>query len=479
MSERAVSPNGSIASTFGFIQRWFKADPYRWIALTIITGVLLLSYLLGARVSPDDISTILIALAGIGLVLVLLRWMPLGLFLLIFAALYLDIEIKTGSATSPNIAMVLVPFLFVIWVVDMLVRQRQIRIIPSRVFVPLSGFLIVCLLAIGFGQLPWFIFSSAAPLRSQFAGLAIYLLSAGIFVLAAHLLSDQKWLERLTWFFLALAGVYILVAIIPSVNRIVMPRIPSGVSGSLFWIWLVALAFSQALLNRRLHLRWRVLLFCLTAATFYLALVVHYDWKSGWVPPLIAIGVILWLWSPRLGLLLLLVGAVFSWDLSFQLIASDQYSFDTRMAAWQIVLGQIVRVNPILGIGFANYRLYARQFPILGYYIQFNSHNNYVDIIAQTGLLGLAFFLWFAWELGRLGWRLRSQVPEGFPKAYVAGALAGLVATLVTGMLGDWVLPFVYNVGMNGMRASLLGWIFLGGLVALGQIYLQKKQESS
>jgi hypothetical protein len=44
-------------------------------------------------------------------------------------------------------------------------------------------------------------------------------------------------------------------------------------------------------------------------------------------------------------------------------------------------------------------------------------------------------------------------------------------------MLGDWVLPFIYNVGLNGMRASLLGWIFLGGLVALGQIYQQKKQE--
>ena len=131
----------------------------------------------------------------------------------------------------------------------------------------------------------------------------------------------------------------------------------------------------------------------------------------------------------------------------------------------------------MLGIGFANYRFYAQLFPILGWYVQFNSHNNYVDIIAQTGYLGLVFFLWFAWELGRLGWRLRSQVPEGFPKAYVAGALAGLVATLVAGMLGDWILPFVYNVGFDGTRASLLGWVFLGGLVALGQIYLQKKQE--
>ena len=41
---------------------------------------------------------------------------------------------------------------------------------------------------------------------------------------------------------------------------------------------------------------------------------------------------------------------------------------------------------------------------------------------------------------------------------------------LVAGMLGDWVIPFVYNVGLKGFRASVLGWIFLGGLVALQHI---------
>jgi hypothetical protein len=37
-------------------------------------------------------------------------------------------------------------------------------------------------------------------------------------------------------------------------------------------------------------------------------------------------------------------------------------------------------------------------------------------------------------------------------------------------MLGDWVLPFTYNVGLNGFRASMLAWLFLGGLVSLEQM---------
>lgn len=45
-----------------------------------------------------------------------------------------------------------------------------------------------------------------------------------------------------------------------------------------------------------------------------------------------------------------------------------------------------------------------------------------------------------------------------------AGGLAG---TLAAGMLADWVLPFLYNIKITGMRASVLGWLSLGGLVAL------------
>jgi hypothetical protein len=40
----------------------------------------------------------------------------------------------------------------------------------------------------------------------------------------------------------------------------------------------------------------------------------------------------------------------------------------------------------------------------------------------------------------------------------------------VAGMLGDWILPFFYNLGLYGFRSSMLGWLFLGGLVSLGQM---------
>ena len=66
-----------------------------------------------------------------------------------------------------------------------------------------------------------------------------------------------------------------------------------------------------------------------------------------------------------------------------------------------------------------------------------------------------------------MGWGLLKNNLGGFSNAYVVGAMGGLVGMLIAGMLGDWVIPFVYNVGLKGFRASVLGWIFLGGLVIL------------
>jgi O-antigen ligase len=148
------------------------------------------------------------------------------------------------------------------------------------------------------------------------------------------------------------------------------------------------------------------------------------------------------------------------------LIASDAYSYETRIDAWMVLLN-IVRANPILGVGPANYYYYTPLFGIRGYAVQFNSHNQYFDIVLQVGLLGLICVLWFFVEVGRAGWQLRNRVEDGFARAYVYGALGGLIATVASGLLGDWYLPFVYNVGLVGLRSSILGWLFLGGLIAM------------
>jgi O-antigen ligase len=142
------------------------------------------------------------------------------------------------------------------------------------------------------------------------------------------------------------------------------------------------------------------------------------------------------------------------------------------------LIGRVLEVtlrNPVTGLGPAAYRLYAGTEPLFyqgAYWIAplINSHNNYVDLYSQVGVLGLALFFWFSAEVTRLGLRLRAHFEESFAAGYVNGMLAAGAASLVLMMFADWILPFVYNIGFPGFQASVLVWLFLGGLVALEQI---------
>jgi O-antigen ligase len=194
------------------------------------------------------------------------------------------------------------------------------------------------------------------------------------------------------------------------------------------------------------------------------------SWVSGWFPPLVALIVLFSLRAPRIVLFTGITGGsavmIALPGLIRHLLDSEGYSLITRLEGWQI-LAEILKINPILGLGPANYYHYTAQFSIRGWYVSFNSHNNFIDIFAQVGLLGLICFLWFFWEMGRMIWRLRTNAAEGFEKGYVYGSLSGLIGTLTAAMFGDWVIPFVYNIGLEGFRSSVLAWVFLGGALAI------------
>lgn len=435
----------------------------------IVIGELLLIAALGWMASQRQLTLVLFLPFGVGLVWTFLRWPALGLIVASLAGMVVPFLGPSGL----NATMILVALLLGLWLLEMLVHEGQIQLARSRTLWALLSFLVVAAISFGVGQLPWYAFASHAPLGAQLGGLSIIVLSAGTFVLAANQVRDLLWLRRITWAFLVFSALAIFL-------RSVLPELGLSTErwiqqvGAVYYIWVVSLAFSQAAFNEDLHPGWRVALGLLVLITLYNQFFLRFENKSGWIPALVCIVAIIGLRSWRAALALIPIATVGALYLMTGVARTEEYSFSTRFDAWWI-MAQIIKINPVLGLGFANYYWYTPLFPIRGYAVSFNSHNNYVDIVAQTGLLGLFCFCWFLWELGRLGWRLRYRVPAGFAQAYVYGALGGLAGTVVIGMLGDWVLPFFYNIGLTGFRTSMLGWLFLGALVSLEHIVKTQK----
>jgi O-antigen ligase len=178
--------------------------------------------------------------------------------------------------------------------------------------------------------------------------------------------------------------------------------------------------------------------------------------------------------SWRVGAFSLVIGVVAGAVLYNDIYGSEGYSLSTRLELLPI-MWQIFQANPVFGVGFGNYHFYSQLFAIRGWYVTLNSHNNYVDIFMQTGAIGALAFAWFVWEIVAIMLSLRKRVTDGFSRAYVNGAIGGLTGMLLVGMLGDWFLPFVYNIGLSGFRASVMGWVFLGGIMAIERHYSPAK----
>ena len=448
----------------------------------VIAVVMVLSVGLAFQSNGEVLTLVLVGLTGILLVQQLSKNIVVGLALVIPISFFVSFGFAAGNGASVGLNLILIAILTVLWLLGG-VSGKPGKILPeSAAIAPLLLFCAVALVALAFGQLPWFAFADRAPFEAQVGGLATFLLSAATFLLAATQIRSLKALRWITWTFLVTGTLVVASAIFSEYLSPILELIPGSAAGSMFWVWFAALAFSQAISNAELHRGLRLVLLIMVLGIFQLNLFGDSSWASGWVPPLAAMIAIIWAATPQLAAGLTIIGAagVLSASqapLSFLISTNNEYSLLTRLEAWRIV-GEIVKVNPILGLGPANYYWYAPLFPILGFSVRFNSHNNYVDIVAQTGILGLFLFLWFAFAMARLAWRLLGTAQPGFERAFIVGVTGGLVGTLVAGMFGDWVIPFVYNIGLHGMRASLIGWLFLGGLVALEQMRRRAPERS-
>jgi hypothetical protein len=466
-----IIPSAHLPTLFKPVTHWIEENRFAFYKTIIISAVLFLAAFLIPRVFLRGhiqlLMFVMLYFVAAGAI-ILLRWPVLGLIGTVVGGMVIPVFGPSGL----NAAVLGIAIMLGVWIMKMIVEQRRIGLYASRPLLPLGVFIVFSLLSFGIGQLPWFTYAQHAPLTAQSGGLAVVIFSAGAFVLTAHLIKDLRWLQALTWIFIIFGMIYVIGRFIKwgGIDRVYQ----SGFSaGSLFWTWLVALAFGQFFINKKLRLRWRLVLGFCVLLTFFVAIKQAYDWKSGWLPPLVALATIVAIPYWRRLLPLAPIGILLAYYIATQSIGTDEYSWGTRLDAWLIVT-EIVKASPLFGLGFANYYWYTPIFRIRGYAVRFNSHSQYVDLLAETGVIGLLIFFWFIWEVAKLGLSLRDRVPEGFAQAYVYSALGGLAGTVFAGFLVDWVLPFVYNIGLNGFRASVLGWLFLGGLVSLERMYLGK-----
>ncbi|MDX1614494.1 MAG: O-antigen ligase family protein [Candidatus Promineifilaceae bacterium] len=425
----------------------------------------------------------LVALLAVdGAVLVLL-YPPLGLLALIATALLEPLAIGTGTEVNLNPTIVLLPMLMAA-VALQIVLKGGYKLPRRETVLPLGLFILAAAVSLPIGLAIW---DPGVPRRDNFllvqlAQWAIYALSAGAYWLAAVVFVEKRWLRRATWLFLIIGGLIALVSALPGGGQFLVENVSGAISRAPFWLVLASLTGGQLFFNQRLKRSQRIAMGLLMTVILVSAFIVRRESVSTWLSVAAALAVLSWLrwrrlrWIALVALfLLLLTGILLSTVWNF---AGGQEEWVESGGSRLVLIERVLSVtahNPLSGLGPAAYRLYAGMEP-LAYRNAFwttpsiSSHNNYVDVLAQFGIVGLGLLAWFAVAVTRVGLRLSRRLPDGFEAGYVNGVLAMGGGALLLMMLADWILPFVYNIGFPGFQTSVLFWLFLGGLLAVERL---------
>jgi hypothetical protein len=120
---------------------------------------------------------------------------------------------------------------------------------------------------------------------------------------------------------------------------------------------------------------------------------------------------------------------------------------------------------PVFGVGPGNNYPYMLRYSSLG-----TAHNQYVNILIELGVVGLACFAAFAYRAVRMGlsvWRTaRKRTHEVLSLGWL-GLFAGM---LVGGMFGDFMIPSIRNDGLGLFALFYVQWILLGLMVSIGAL---------
>ncbi len=443
---------------------WERIPPVVWGA----GSGLLLAPLIGALVLTSRGRWLAIGLLGMIGFPVLLFLSRYTAEIIVFSSLFVPFTLSTGSQ-SPIVASLLLTALFGgLWLLRLAFEREKERWPKAPAVVPLLGFMVVSVISFFWSEIwrdpmipPWFLY------RARLGGLGVMVLSPLALWLAAAHLRHPRQMDRLVGMFLiagALGAVQILAG---------RPLFPFLNTGGLFPMWLFS--FGAAFLVFRPMSSWlRLGLGLMLGIWGWYVLVPGISWISGWLPPIVALLVVIWLRSRRLFALvfgaLLLLTVIYWRPLQFWVFDYNyQTSGTTRLAAW-LRNWQVTREHLLFGTGPAGYAAYyMTYFPDQA----MATHNNYLDVLAQTGLIGMGFFLWFLAALGREIYQIWRWVRESDhqARALVAGLVGGFTGLLVAMGLGDWFLPFPYTQTIAGYRYTVWGWLFAGAAVAMGRYY--------
>ena len=403
-------------------------------------------------------------IAGIVILILLYKNMAHAAIMLLVTSTIL--EIRLPNDLSFTLLLLITFTLF--WLVRLLLVERSFRSVRPTV---LNYIVLMWAISVTIS----FLWSSHyvepavrhlqdSKLLPRLSTLFVMILSPVGMLIFANFLRTLDDIKRVIWYFIAFSAVNI-VFFMPLTRALVPPNLTTeGQWGA----WASIFALGQILYNPKLSRRMRVFLIAFLAACCWVLVGLRFEWLSGWVPLLIGCTVVIFLRSKVgfvvLMILLLVYGVIQREAINATFTEEQAASGDTRAAAASTAL-TIAENHFLFGTGPAGYFFYMTVDDSWMFQL---SHNTYVDMFAENGIVGFVIYVGMWLGVGWVVLRTYLVAPKRGFEGGLAASLAGIYpATLVLMGLGDWGIPFTYTQTMGGVRYTIWLWLWAGMAIAL------------
>lgn len=441
--------------------------PQLMLSVVIVAGLsgvsVLVGLILGQGVGLRSLLLLAAPAALLGLLTVTKYSQTLILALPLSALFLPTLQLPTGTESKIPLSLLLACVLSGMWIATTLLRGG--RLSPSRLNAPILVFLVICIVSLAWGiawRDPWLIHSPKF-IVTQVGALVTILVSPAAALLIGNFITSKRQL-------IFIFGAFIVGGILMTLTQFFHIEQELLNDGGLWCLWTATPLLGLLIVQPGLRWYWRLLVAAALLLNLYQNVIVNRDWLSGWVPTLVALGALVFIRSPKaffsllpFAILLLVINISF-----FSSVAQENINDGSleRLIIWQ-QNWRVVKDHWFLGTGPAGYAIYYMSyFPTEAR----STHNNYLDIVAQFGFLGLGTWFWLAFAGVREGWELCNRLAPGFEKTLAVTTTAGWIGACASMMFGDWILPFAYNQGIVGYRYTVYSWIFLGTLIVLRRL---------
>ncbi|MBZ0294736.1 MAG: O-antigen ligase family protein [Anaerolineae bacterium] len=452
--------------------KYFFLDRYytRTMHITLVIACLLLSLVAAAITAKSLLMGLMIVAGMVGLstLLFLYRQMEFGILSLVVVSTIFNFGVGTGTGTDITLTLMLLLVLSFLWLVRIFIVDRSFKSIrPMAINWPAMLFIVAVIISTVWSVLyvePHVRYLMMDKWKPRLMTMLVLIVSPMATLLFANFVRSMRGMKFFVWYFIIIGA----ISAIPMLLNDQVPFAPLWNVRGQFPTWVAALAMGQLLFNKQLDLKWKAVSLFAAGAWAYIQIGLGISWLSGWVPVCLVIGVVLILYSRHMIIVLAIAASLFlviKWDSVQEILDSESAeSGSTRVEAWDHTL-QIAGGHFLFGTGPAGYYFYLTT--DIGGLFQL-SHNNYLDIISQTGLFGFVAYMSFWFAVGWILWKTWRIIPRnGFEYGVFTALVASWLATLAAMMLGDWVTPFTYTQTLAGISYTIWPWLLAGLGIAL------------